>query len=112
MNLGIVRALGLENDARAVRRPGRLLVVLGLLGTAFGIAAAVIALVPYRRGERWSWYALWLLPMTYGPIAVRMLSGDYPVGYFYASLAAVAMFGLLLTAGVHGPWVSADAEEE
>ena len=30
----------------------RLLVVLGLLGTAFGLAAAVIALVPYRRGER------------------------------------------------------------
>lgn len=79
--------------------------MLGLLGTAFGLAAAVIALVPYRRGERWSWNALWLLPLSYGPIAVRMLSSGYAVGYFYAGLAAVAIFGLLLTAADYGPLV-------
>ncbi len=77
----------------------RILVVLGLLGTGFGAFGFIVAVIPYRRGERWSWFALWLLPLTYGLVAARMLSGDYPIGWFYAVLAGVAVIGLLLGEG-------------
>ena len=76
----------------------RLLGVLGLLGMAFGASAGVIALVPYRRGERWAWWALWIVPLAYGAVAVLQLSDQYPVGYFYAALAAVALLSLILGA--------------
>ena len=74
----------------------RLLVVLGLLGIAFGTLSLVVSLVPYRQGARWAWYALLLLPVIYGAIAARQLSDQYPIGYFYAALAVVAAVGLLI----------------
>jgi hypothetical protein len=74
----------------------RLLVVLALLGIGFGLVALLITLLPYRRGERWSWYTLWLVPLTYGAIAVRQISGQYAIGYFYAGLATTAALALLL----------------
>ena len=83
-------------DAEVASILSRLLVVLGLLGVAFGALSLVVALVPYRLGARWAWYALWLVPVTYGAIAARQLSDQYPIGYFYAALAAVAGIGLLL----------------
>jgi hypothetical protein len=83
-------------DAEAASIVSRLLVVLGLLGMAFGLGAFLIALIPYRRGEAWSWYALWLVPLTYGAIGVRQLTDHYAIGYFYAALAAAAVLALLL----------------
>ena len=83
-------------DAEVASIVSRLLVVLGLLGVAFGALSLVVALVPYRLGARWAWYALLLMPLTYGAIAARQLSDQYPIGYFYAALAAVAGIGLLL----------------
>ena len=83
-------------DAEVASIVSRLLVVLGLLGVAFGALSLVVALVPYRLGARWAWYALWLVPVTYGAIAARQLSDQYAIGYFYAALAAVAGIGLLL----------------
>ena len=83
-------------DAEVASIVSRLLVVLGLLGIGFGTTALVIALIPYRAGDRWSWFALWVLPLTYGAIAVRQLVDDYAVGYFYAGLAGVALIGLLV----------------
>ena len=83
-------------DAEVASIVSRLLVVLGLLGVAFGTLSLVVALVPYRLGARWAWYALLLMPLTYGAIAARQLSDQYAIGYFYAALAAVAGIGLLL----------------
>ena len=83
-------------DAEVASIVSRLLVVLGLLGVAFGALSLVVALVPYRLGARWAWYALWLVPVTYGAIAARQLSDQYAIGYFYAALAVVAGIGLLL----------------
>ena len=74
----------------------RLLVVLGLLGVGFGTVAALVALFAYRRGSRWAWYALWLVPLVYGVIAARQLADAYPVGYFYAGLAIAAVVGLVI----------------
>ena len=83
-------------DAEVASIVSRLLVVLGLLGVAFGALSLVVALVPYRLGARWAWYALWLVPVTYGAIAARQLSDQYAIGYFYAALAVVAGIGLLV----------------
>ena len=58
-----------------------------------------------RLGARWAWYALWLLPVTYGAIAARQLADQYAVGYFYIGLAAVAGIGLLIEMrGIRRPW--------
>jgi hypothetical protein len=40
--------------------------IMGALGTAlvgFNLLALVITLVPYKRGEKWAWFTLWLLPL-------------------------------------------------
>lgn len=74
----------------------RQLQILGLLGAGFGLLAALVSLIPYRRGERWAWYSLWLFPITIGTVAGRMLIDQYLAGYYYAGLTAVAFVALLL----------------
>jgi hypothetical protein len=74
----------------------RLLVVLGLLGAAFALFGVILSVLPYRHGQRWAWFALWLVPVAYGAISARMLADQYPIGYFYAALAAAAVAGLLI----------------
>ena len=42
--------------------------IMGALGTAlvgFNVFALVMALIPYRRYERWAWYTLWMLPLQW-----------------------------------------------
>jgi len=85
-----------ETDAEVAPIVARLLVVLGLLGLGFASAAALISLFAYRRGARWAWYALWLVPLVYGAIAARQLADAYAVGYFYAGMAAIAAIGLVI----------------
>jgi len=34
------------------------LAVLGIIWAGFGLLAAIVSIVPYRRGDRWAWYAL------------------------------------------------------
>jgi hypothetical protein len=70
--------------------------VLGVLGAGFGVLAVVVSAIPYRHGQRWAWYALTLLPITIGAVAVRMLVDQYSTGYYYAGLTALAAVGLML----------------
>jgi hypothetical protein len=74
----------------------RQLNVLGFLGAGFGLLAAVVSVIPYRRGERWAWSALWLFPVTIGAVAARQLIDQYPAGYYYAAITTLAVVGLLL----------------
>jgi hypothetical protein len=37
----------------------------GLYAVALIGFAVVITLIPYRRGERWAWRALWIFPVSY-----------------------------------------------
>jgi hypothetical protein len=74
----------------------RQLTIIGFQGAGFGLLAAVVSVIPYRRGERWAWYALWLFPVTIGGIAARMLIDQYPAGYYYAGITAVALVALLI----------------
>ncbi len=72
------------------------LAVLGIIWAAFGLLAAIVSIVPYRRGDRWAWYALWLVPITNGGAATRFLIDRYDAGFWVAGLAAVAVIGLLI----------------
>ena len=72
------------------------LALLGMSIGAFAVLAAVIAAIPYRRGERWAWYALWVVPLLWGGVAARMFTDQYSAGSVYAIAAAVAVLGLLI----------------
>jgi hypothetical protein len=74
----------------------RQLQIIGFQGAGFGLLTAVVSVSPYRRGERWAWYALWLFPLTIGVIAARMLVDQYPAGYYYAGITLAAVIALLL----------------
>ncbi len=67
--------------------------IMGALGTAmvgFNVLALVLALIPYRRGERWAWYTLWMLPLLW--VSQFVFSPDLT----YLMLAALTTTGLLL----------------
>lgn len=85
-----------QQDAEVASLYSMDLGILGFLGAGCGLLAAVISVIPFRRGERWAWYALWLLPVTIGAVTARMLIDEYSAGYYYTGLTAVAVVGLIL----------------
>jgi FtsH-binding integral membrane protein len=72
------------------------LALLGMSIGAFAVLASVVAAMPYRRGERWAWYALWVVPLLWGAVAARMIIDQYSAASVYAVAAAVAVVGLLI----------------
>ena len=72
------------------------LALLGMSIGAFAVLATVVAAIPYRRGERWAWYALWVVPLLWGGVAVRMFIDQYSAGFAYAVAGAIAVVGLLI----------------
>src|SRR5215211_4468618 len=67
--------------------------MLGALGTAlvgFNILALVMSLIPFRRGERWSWFTLWMLPLEW--VSQFVFSPDLA----YLVLALFTAVGLAL----------------
>ena len=62
----------------------------GVTWAAFSVLALVVILGPYRRRERWSWYALWLLPLLW--LSYFALAPN-PYNLAFAVLTA---FGLIL----------------
>jgi hypothetical protein len=72
------------------------LVLLGLTLTAFAILGTILTLLPYRRGERWAWFALWLIPLVHGGVALRMLLDQYDAAYVYLGLFVISLIGILI----------------
>ena len=70
--------------------------LLGMSLTAFAILGTIVALIPYRRGERWAWFALWLIPLVHGGVALRMLIDQYSAGYVYLGLFVISLIGILI----------------
>ena len=67
--------------------------VVGALGTAlvgFNVLALVVILVPFKRHERWAWYALWMLPLQW------ILQFVFFPDLAYLTLAMLITVGLLL----------------
>src|SRR5215218_3109526 len=67
--------------------------IMGALGTALvslNILALVMSLIPYRRGERWAWFTLWMLPVGWVSQFVFLTDVSYLV------LALFTVVGLVL----------------
>lgn len=67
--------------------------VLFLGWTAFNLYALLVIAIPFRRLEKWAWYATWILPVG---LAAGAFSDSYIALYYY-SVAAACVLGLLLT---------------
>ncbi len=64
----------------------------GISWVGFEILALVIILIPFRRGERWAWWTLWLLPALW--LSLFLLAPDL-IGLLL--LALISLAGLILS---------------
>jgi hypothetical protein len=67
--------------------------VVGALGMAlvgFNVLALVVIVVPFKRHERWAWYALWMLPLQW------LLQFAFFPDLAYLALALLTTVGLVL----------------
>lgn len=67
----------------------------GLASIGLGLFGGLLALVPYRRVERWAWYALWFYPLFWA----AHLIGQLPPGTDHihqVAFIALSLIGLVL----------------
>ena len=67
---------------------------------AFGVLSLVVLLIPYRRLERWSWWAMWI-PVVAIALPLLIFPFDVVVA-FYAGVAAVMAAAQLMTLRAFG----------
>jgi len=60
---------------------------------AFNLYSTVVLFIPFRRGEKWAWYASWILVVGFATLILF----DSEVGLYYLIAAGVMAVGLLLT---------------
>jgi len=90
--LGIFAALITGLPSLGPSSPG-VYPIFGALGTAllgFNVFALVVVLIPFKRHEKWAWYALWMLPLQWLWQFVFLLD------LAYLMLALLTTVGLLL----------------
>jgi hypothetical protein len=63
----------------------------GITWVGFNIFALSVIVGPYRRGERWAWYTLWLLPLLL--VGYFVLTPQRPL---YLVLVMLTALGLIL----------------
>jgi hypothetical protein len=64
----------------------------GITWVGFNIFALAVIVGPYRRGERWAWYTLWLLPLLL--LSYFVLAPEITLNLVLAIL--IAALGLIL----------------
>ena len=70
---------------------------LGVILSGVAFFGMAISLKSYRRGEKWSWYALWYFPVLFGlSAALELGAGGVTEGRAFAVLFGVSLLGLLL----------------
>jgi len=70
--------------------------IVGALGTAlvgFNVLALILILIPFKRHERWAWYALWMLPLQW------LSQFAFFPDLAYLTLALLTTVGLILPYG-------------
>lgn len=67
--------------------------VLFIGWTAFNLYSTLVLFFPFRRGEKWAWYASWILVIPYA----SLIFFDAEVGPYYLGAAVLMGVGLLLT---------------
>ena len=87
--VGIPSYYTLSNAASMDSYP--ILVAWGITWLGFNVFALVLALIPYKKGEQWAWFVLWLLPLLW--LSLFALAPDLPL---YLALAVLTGAGLVL----------------
>lgn len=91
--LGMAALATLSHFALAFVMAGEATLFIGW--AAFTAYATAVFLVPFRRGERWAWYASWLIVAGFA----SLIFFDSQVGPWYALGAGVMAVCLLVTRG-------------
>lgn len=68
--------------------------IAGLAWLALGILVVTVAGIPFRRGERWAWLALWVVPAFMLGLVLHEREGDFvamPAIFLVLSLAALLL---------------------
>jgi hypothetical protein len=63
----------------------------GITWVGFNLLALTLILIPFRRGERWAWYTLWMLPLLW--LSLFALAPDL---HLYLAFAVITAAGLIL----------------
>lgn len=68
--------------------------VAGLAFLALGLLVVTVASIPFRRGQRWAWLALWVVPAFMLGLLLHERKGDFvamPTVLLVLSLAALLL---------------------
>ena len=71
---------------------------IGNLKTSWSFLVLAITLTGYRRGEKWAWYTLWLVPILLVSSALFNVSfvGDVSQTLQWIPITSISLLGLLL----------------
>jgi len=72
--------------------------LMGLLKTSWSLLVLAITLTGYRKGEKWAWYTLWLVPILLVSCALFNASwfGGLNESLQFIPITTVSLLGLLL----------------
>ena len=73
--------------------------LVGTLG--IGLFSLIVTYFAFRTGERWSWFAMWIMPLSMVPstISLAITENQWGVAIFGGLLILVAIIGLFLGRG-------------
>jgi len=71
---------------------------MGLLKTSWSLLVLAITLTGYRKGEKWAWYTLWLVPalLVWNAFLNVNFLGDVNQALQWIPITAISLMGLLL----------------
>jgi len=71
---------------------------IGVLKTSWSLMLLAIVLTAYRRGEKWAWYTLWLVPATLvgSGLWYSVFLGDFKEMLPSIPIVTVTLVGLFL----------------
>ncbi len=71
---------------------------MGLLKTSWSLLVLAITLTGYRKGEKWAWYTLWLVPalLVWNAVLNVNFLGDVNQALQWIPITAISLLGLLL----------------
>jgi hypothetical protein len=84
----VARVPGLETYVASISRQ------LGNFMLVAGVLMAMVAAVPFRRGERWAWWSMWTVPVL---LLIQFVNSNFGRGWWEdLGLLPVTIAGLLL----------------
>ena len=71
---------------------------IGVLKTSWSLLVIAITITGFRRGEKWAWYAMWLVPtvLVWQGLWYSVYLGDFNEVLQYTAPLAISLIGLFL----------------